>query len=256
VTELLPFTTALRAELLAAATRVVAARRRRARRVAAASAVVVVLALVVSASVLVRLDLGRVASADVVVEVDDGEVVVTLQDIEQRPERIEAAVRAAGLDVSIAAVPVGPSRVGRFLGRETAGSVPPELRWLDDLRGFALPVGWSGSLRLLVGEPADGDEPYAVFSDALLPGEPLACRAIVGRRAADVAAELATTDVAARYVALEEGRNEPLGDGEVRTGPRAGWAVVVVEATSRHSVVVRLQPDPVGLRPVPAGCPG
>lgn len=213
-------------------------------------AVLVAIALLVGVGAVAPFE--DAATADVVVRIDDHDVVVTLEDLEHRADRIEAAVREAGLDVSVVAVPVGPSRVGRFLGQGSSGPLPPELRWVDQgpdgSRGFVLPVGWPGTLHLLVGAPAGADQPYAVFSDALRPGEPLACRDVLGHPARELAAQLADGDpeLDVRWEAQGPDRNRPVPARSIRTGPEGAWVVVGVEATSRTAIVVRLAPPDDG----------
>lgn len=250
-----PFVDQLREQLVAAAGREAAARRarRRPHRLAAAS-VAAVAAAVLAAAVVVLLPQPGPAAAEVVIRVEGGAVEVTLLDLEHSPERIEAAVRAAGLDVSVRGVPVGPSRVGRFVGQESSGPLPPELARVDDaasgFRGFVLPEGWRGSLRLLIGEPASGDEPYIVFGDAFAPGEPLACSPLLGRPAAEVARSLAGEPLTVHFDAVEGITVTPLDPGEVVAAPWAPWLVVSADSLSRRSVVVRLAP-PGSVAPPP-----
>jgi hypothetical protein len=239
------FVAALRADLVRAAIR--QHRRRRARRAWALRAAAVVI-LAVSGEALLGAVTPSPASADVQIEVVDGRVAVTLEDLEHRPDLIEAAIRSTGLDVRVIAVPVGPSGVGRFIGDASSGDEPDELVALDAGRGsfagFSVPLGWAGRLELRVGRPARGDEPYAAFADALAPGEPLACRPLIGRPAAQVADDLAESSLDVVFEAGEGPGLELLAAGRVAGSRYARWPVAGVDATSHHRVVVRLRPGP------------
>jgi hypothetical protein len=246
------FVVQLRGELLAAAARVAEQRRRRARRAAVGTTV----AAVAAAVVLVVLPRPDAAAADVVVRRTRGAVEITLVDLEHRPDRIEAAAREAGVDLEVRAVPVGPSSVGRFVGLWTSTSLGPAPRRLHDgpegFRGFSVPEGWPGSLRLLVGAPARRDEPYARASDALAPGEPLACRPVVGRRAAELARSLPRQGIHLRFIVRDVGVTHVVERDDVERGPWAGWVATQAESTARGEVVVDVvAPGPTAPHPAP-----
>jgi hypothetical protein len=253
-----PFLDALRTELVAAAARQVATRRRR-RRTAVGGGAAALLASLVAVVALV-LPTAVPASAGVVVRVRNGTITLTLEDLEHRPDRIEAAARAAGLAVRVSAVPVGPSHVGRFVGQATSGGLPPELRTIDQdgetFRGFALPEGWPGRLELLVGAPAGPGEAYAVLSDATAPGEPLACADLAGRPLGEVLGVLRRPGLRLRGLALDlEDERQPQGVADLAAPDRAAWRVLEVEAASSSELVVWLVP-PSAPAPAhrPAGC--
>lgn len=245
------FVATLREDLVRAALR--QHRRRRARRARLTGAVV--LAVAVAGGAVLIATTPSPALADVRVEVAQGRVSVTLEDLEHRPGRIEAAIRSTGLDVRVSAVPAGPSGVGRFLGDASSGAVP-DLVELDPssegFAGFSLPVGWPGRLDLRVGRPARGDESYAAFTDALAPGEPLACQPLLGRPAVQVAEELAATSLEVAFVAGEGPHLELIAARDVASREYGRWSVVRVDATSRYRVVVRIR---AGQSPTPSPSP-
>ncbi len=250
-----PFVDELRHQLLAAARREVRRRRRRPLVAAVAAGATAAVALV-----LVLVPGPTTAAAEVVVRVHDGIVEVTLVDLEHRPERIEAAVREAGLDVRVRSVPVGPSSVGRFVGQDSGRTLPGELEPVDDgpagFRGFLLPLGWSGELHLLVGAPAGEREVWARFSDATAPGEALACRALAGRRADVVVAELAGAPAAVRYRADGPDGIQVVRPAELQSSPWSGWIVAEALGTRRGEVIVHLVPPANAPAPGPPhpGC--
>lgn len=180
------------------------------------------------------------ARADVHVERRGDRLIVSLTDLEHRPEHIEGVLRGLGLDATVVAAPVGPSQVGRFVGTEDDAGLAPEVRRVGagpaSFAGFSVPLGWRGHLALQVGRPAGPGEPYAIFSDALAPGEPLACRALLGLPVAPVLDLLAGLDL----------------DVLVRHDP-GGAVVRAIHATGPDRVVVRLgPPSPTATSPA---CP-
>jgi hypothetical protein len=100
-----------------------------------------------------------------------------------------------------------------------------------------VPVGWRGHLVLQVGRPAAPGEAYAAFSDALAPGEPLACRRLLGMAPAELAALLDGLDL---DVLVQAGPAHPLS----RTLHRDAEGTVVrsIDATGPTQVIVRLGP--------------
>ena len=162
------------------------------------------LALVIAALVVTG---DEPAAAGVDVETRDGLVYVRLTDVEHRADVIEDAAAAAGLDVTVEEVPVGPSLVGRFITEEREGVIG-ELRELDrdgpSFSGFVLPANYDGTLVLRVGRPADG-EPYIQFSNALSEGEPLACSGLLGADPAHAREIVDAHDVDATWVVVTDG---------------------------------------------------
>jgi len=245
------FVDALGDELYAAAVRRSSPRavaRRQRRRLLAPLGTAAAVVAVVAGSLLVvaRPD---TAQASLRVEIADGRLVVTLVDLVQRPEDIQEELAEAGLDVSVVAVPVGPSAVGRFVG-EVATELPAELHITDGGRstfsGFSLPLGWSGSLELYVGRTARTGESYAAASDAFAPGEPLACSEVSGRPATLVLALAEERGLTLSFLALLPGDAgwQPVSTNDVAAGPFADWVVVAATATSADHVLVRIQDDP------------
>jgi hypothetical protein len=251
------FVEALREDLVRAAVR--QHRRRAARRHQIAAALGTAACLLVGGMLVVSRPVP--ARADVRVEVGGGRVVVTLADLEHDPREIEAGLRAAGLHVTVSAAPVGPSEVGRFVGNATNGALPLDLRTIGadanraTFAGFSVPVGWSGTLDLRIGRPARGDEPYDSFTDAFAPGEPLACRALIGRTAAEVAHLLATSPLDLVVEAADHQAPSSFPLAAMAGSDHGHWVVVGADATSRHRVVLRIQPRAmVTVRPPPDPC--
>lgn len=227
--------------------RVARERRRRANllRLAAVTAI----ALLVAGG-LVIIGGSKPAAAGVRVTREDGAIVVRLVDVEYRPDVIEKAAKEAGIDLDVAAVPTGPSLVGRFV-RANASQDVDVVHLLgrsgDSFSGFRVPVGWDGHLDLKVGRPARG-APYDVFTNAVSEGEPLACTAIVGARAADASRLVRDAGVTASWHL-----DGPRGASDISAADATGrWrraTVAYVVATSASSVRVFLVAGGADLTP-------
>lgn len=157
--------------------------RRTGRRLAAlAAAAALVVAVTVGALLATG---GDHASAGLEV-IDQGDhLEIRLTDVETRPDEIEAAARAAGVDVAVEEVPVGPGNVGRFIGSYADGT-PPYLT-IDEndptsaFMGFSIPAEYPGQLRLLLGRAAQPGEEWRAASWATAKGGLLECQEVVDR---------------------------------------------------------------------------
>ncbi len=238
---------ALRAELVAAARRQQRRRRQRPRRAALGTVAAVLVAVTALA-----LRPGE-ATAEILVERTEDRIVVTLLELQEDPHEAEAELRAAGFDVAIELVPAGPSAVGRFVGTTDSGGLPTELVPAPgsgtSFTTFSLPVDWDGALRLQVGRPARPGEAYLGFSDALAPGEPLACLPLPGASAAEAVAEVADRPVAVDFRRFDAPSTPALGPEELR-GPYATWPVLRADAIAPGQVIVWLVP-PTSTTPMP-----
>jgi hypothetical protein len=175
------FGAALRDELMDATRRPPPPDRRRAALLAAGAVAALVVALVVVA--FAPFDRGsQPASAEVDVSHQGGQVRVRLLDRRTTPSEIERATAAAGLDVQVALVPVGPSKVGRFVSAINEGGPEVEEQEVrgDSFLAFSVPEGNPGRLTLELGRAARDGERYGHGSDAFAPGEPLACLDLIG----------------------------------------------------------------------------
>ena len=174
----------LRSELVLAGHRrnELRARRTRSRRVvvgAASAFAAVIFGLVVFVAVGDQ----SPAGASVVVERVGDRWHVTLTDSEPSIEMIEDELRAAGIEAEVTAVPVGPSRIGQFVGGDHHVRLVGNADVSSSL--VEIPVD-APSVRLRVGRPAAGDEPYEAFSDAFASGEPIECSGVWGTDSVEV----------------------------------------------------------------------
>lgn len=211
---------------------------RAARWLGAAAAVVAV----VGAALVARPD-AAAAGVEVVVGAQGTSLYVT--DRDTTPEEIESAAAAAGLDLRVVAVPVGPSNVGRFVGASgselPAGLELVERESTDGYTGFHVPLDFDGWFELQMGRAAAPGEEWAVLSDVTAPGEPFECEQLVDRPLTEVLSELAALESSqVRVMLLDEARwLEPdevpaYGDATTmrvsRRGPEELWVDVAVDA--------------------------
>ena len=251
------FTEALRQQLVVAAARRLdepdgAAGRGTARRPVPRWSVTLVaaavLALVVVGVGVFRDD--QPVAADVRVSLDGDHLTLQLTGSDVQADEIVDSARAAGLDVSVAEAPVGTSNVGRLV-RAEASELPPVLEVLgpdgSTFLGFRIPRDWQGTLRLTLGRPAAPGERFVVTSDAQVPGEPLACRELVGEGVARVADELRAEGYEVRVFALPS-------PGEITDlSPYRDWKVAKIEAVGPEELWVNATSD--GEWPFPEGAP-
>lgn len=151
------------------------------------------------------------AAAGVEVIADADGLTIRLTDLTTRPEEVEQAARDAGLDVTVTAEPVGPSRVGRFTGLTASGGTSTiQITEGDAETGFTalrLPRDFEDSLELQIGRAPRPGEEWAQPSDATAAGEPLECADLLGE---SLAAALEAADRAdvkrVRVNFMDEGR--------------------------------------------------
>ena len=217
--------------------------------------------VVAAAGVFVTAGLAIVLSPDpalAAVEVtrSGGRIEVILVDLESNPEKVEAELRAEGLDIDVLAVPTGPSQRGRFT--DVVASYPDVLNIHDDslpgrsFVGFSVPEGWQGALDLGLGRLAEPGEGYRAFTDAFAPLEPLTCTGLSGQ----------PLDVVAEAAGRLEVFVQPIDDGvlldllSLRVALADGygrWFVAAGTAQSATRVVVDITPDvPAPMAPDPS----
>jgi hypothetical protein len=186
------------------------------------------------------------AAAGVQVVVAEDQLSLYVTDRDTTPEQIESAAAAAGLDLRVVPVPVGPSNVGRFVGASgselPAGFELVERESTDGFTGFRVPLDFEGWLELQMGRSAEPGEEWAVLSDVTAPGERFPCEELVGRPLREVLDRLTpATSAEVRVMLLDEARwldaEELAAHGAATTvrvssrGPDELWVDVAADAT-------------------------
>ncbi len=245
----------LRTEVLAADERHLApgppVRSRRPHRGRWLGAAAAVLLLLAGASVALR---PAPAAAGVEVIADADGMTIRLTDLTTRPEEVEAAARDAGLDVTVISEPVGPSRVGRFIGMSGSGGtseiVVTEGDAVNGFTAIRLPSGFDDSLELRIGREALPGEEWSESSDATAPGEPLECADLLGEPLSVGLETARRAGVATVKVNLiDEGRWLRTAEFEDYADVRIQW--VSAGATDEASFFITRDPKP--LAAVPSG---
>ncbi|MCU1380888.1 MAG: hypothetical protein JWN29_3871 [Acidimicrobiales bacterium] len=166
---------------------------------------------------------------------------------------IQEIAHRNGLNIDVTEVPVGPSLVGQMFPSTV---VPPEVDFTGGIthgsRTISFPLNWKGRLGLLIGRPARGGEAYGQPSDALAPGEPLACQQ--GSTAEAVAAAAERQGVTVRWWLTDPDtfvtrRDVPFA--EVRSSAYAGYRVAYGVAFDAHQAIAELTPDGREIPPKP-----
>jgi hypothetical protein len=176
---LAPYFQELERELVRAGERQLRRRNRRRTLVAAAVAVVVAGGVIAVSSSL-RSEPVRAADVEVQREGDE-RFRVSFDRDELDATTIVEQLRDAGLNVHVVETPTGSSRVGRVVA---VGSDPNDVA-VADADGMVVYEGtWGATIDVAVGVESEGS--FDAFTDALLPGEPLACDSWVGQAATDL----------------------------------------------------------------------
>lgn len=242
----------LRAQLLTAAeagrAAVVVEPKRSPRRRLLALAAAAVIAVAVLSGVLVTRST-EPASADVEVSVDGDDFIVRLTSLETRPDEIVAEAKKAGLDVRVREEPVGPSKVGKFIG--SSGDRPAEIRPIDEeseaFTGFRIRRDWPGTLDLVLGRAARGGEAWIATSDALDPDEVLGCEPLLGATTDKVSTRIDDRGLRATWFLL------PVPGPVADPSGYEDWKVVSIEAVASDEVRVTATAD--GSWPASTGRP-
>jgi hypothetical protein len=233
-----PYQAALRDALVRAAPAARARARRRAIRQRVGFALVFAL-VVVASIVTVALPDDRV-DARIDVQARDGRTYARLLDLESRPDEIVAALRNAGVNATVALVPVGPSNVGRFVGSVSSG--PGAFKTTEgnthSYKAFSLDQGYTGELVLQLGRLAADGEQWRSASNAMAKDEALSCRDIYGLTPVEATQALERARVSLRWIDARSGRN--LEGGEEMRAPYANWKVIDALSFSLNEAVVRL----------------
>ena len=235
-----PFQEALGAELRAAAYRDLERRRRRRLRTRVGAAFAAVVAAVTGTFALWP----SAASAGIDVRVRDGNLEVRIVDLQTDPREVAREMEAHGLPVEVMGIPTGPSAVGRFVSLRLDEGVIPITRSGSDgysFDGFIVPDDYPGKLLIGVGVEAKRGQGYDYGSDALAPGEPMACQDVIGLRVSEVEApegiDLVVFPVPATVGAID--LDDPAAD------PYRDWYVRSADAMSASQVFLTASPDPV-----------
>lgn len=191
-------------------------------------------------------------SADLEVIRQGDELVIRLTDVETRPDEIEAAARAAGLDIDVVEVPVGPSNVGKFAGA-SAGAFPESLTAdpydpTSAFTGFRVPIGFEAPITLQLGRAAEPGESWTLASSATAKGEPLECERVDGVTPDEVLEMIGRRGLPDPRV-MDAANGRMLDDDALRATP--SYRVVRVEVLTGNELFITVIDRPDRIPPQP-----
>jgi len=138
---------------------------------------------------------------------DAGYIVATVTDPFAAQSSLDAAFRAAGVEIAVSLVPASPSAVGTVVEISEPSS-GPQIQTLTGGPcvtggggpgncpiGLKIPRDFKGSGSLTLGRPATPGEDYESTNSSFAPGESLHCSGLIGETVAQAAPWLATHHV-------------------------------------------------------------
>ena len=142
---------------------------------------------------------------------DSGDIVATVVDPFAAQSSLDAAFRAAGLDIAISLVPASPSAVGTVVEISEPSS-GPQIETLTGGTcvtggggpgncpvGLKIPRGFAGSGSIVLGRPAKAGEDYESTNSAFAPGESLHCSGLIGTTVAAALPKLAALGISVQW---------------------------------------------------------
>ena len=142
---------------------------------------------------------------------DAGYIIATVTDPFAAQSTLNAAFKAAGLDIVVTLVPASPSAVGTVVGTgESANG--PQIQALaggtcvtggggpgECPIGVKIPRDFTGQGSITLGRPAQPGEAYASVNSAFAPGESLHCSGLLGEQVSVALPKLKTDNITARW---------------------------------------------------------
>jgi hypothetical protein len=198
---------------------------------------------------------------------DSGYIIATVTDPFAAQSSLDAAFRAAGLDIAVTLVPASPSAVGTVVEISEPSS-GPQIATLTGGScvtggggpgncpvGLKIPRDFSGSGSITLGRPTRPGETYESTNSAFAPGESLHCSGLIGATVATALPQLAATGITAQWQQQEPAAAQP-GTQPVptTTTPTAtGAESTARRAAARHAAAIRGSTFVTETSPPPAG---
>jgi hypothetical protein len=173
---------------------------------------------------------------------DEGYITATVTDPFAAQSSLDAAFRAAGLDITVSLVPASPSAVGTVVEISEPSS-GPQIAALSGGTcvtggggpgncpvGLKIPRDFSGAGSVVLGRPARPGEDYDSTNSAFAPGESLHCSALIGATVATASSALASRGITARWQSTQ-----PSGGAQPATSPAAAPTATNSTSTTASS---------------------
>jgi hypothetical protein len=193
-------------------------------------------------------------SAGVDVSRSGGRVVLRVTGEAPPAAEIEEVARRNGLRIDVQAAPVGPSEVGKMFIESPDDSAQARFgtdaveTTHDGFDVISFPLNWTGHLSLYIGRTAHEGELYRRGSNALAPGEPLACRFRSTPQEVEAIAE--RDGLVIRWMLVDpdtQTSREDVDYGEVLAAK--GYLVSSADAIAAKLLIVELTPEGRVVRP-------
>ncbi|MEV2273008.1 hypothetical protein [Nonomuraea africana] len=206
--------------------------------------------------------LGPASAAALEIDREDGYYVIEINDLYADPERYQAQLRAAGLDITLRVLPVSqafegqvfPTTPGNQYVEDIKGIYPPGA--CDRLDGCAIgvkiPDSFDGTADISVGRKANPGEQYQSITSFDAKGEPMHCVPYFNKTVTEVRATLAE-----RGVSIAEFAVDDLEAGEAVTKPSVpeSWRVHGGYLTEPGKATVMAGPEELPEDNPDRGCP-
>ena len=198
---------------------------------------------------------------------DSGYIVATVTDPYAAQSALDAAFKAAGLDITVTLVPVSPSIVGTVVAL-SEGANSSQIESLGGgacvTGGGGCPIGvkvpdnFSGSGSITIGRAAQPGESYDATASAFAPGEVLHCSGLLGAQVSSALAQIASDGITAQW-SHTDASGATTANGTPPPGSYYIW-----DATSMSAGTVRFDTEAAPLPPdlvtngqrYDQGCPG
>jgi hypothetical protein len=174
---------------------------------------------------------------------DAGYITATVTDPFAAKSSLDAAFRAAGLDITISLDPASPSAVGTVVEISEPSS-GPQIEALSGGTcvtggggpgncpvGLKIPRDFSGAGSVTLGRPAKPGEDYQSTDSAFAPGESLHCSALIGATVATASSALASRGITARWQS-----NQPAGAPQPASSSPAATATATNTSTTASNI--------------------
>jgi hypothetical protein len=166
----------------------------------------------------------------------DGEITARITDPLAAASQLSAVFEEHGLNITVKAIPVSPSLVGRIVYSDV-----PSIRSLHEGTclgggttcdvGLVIPADFQGEGNVVVGRGAQSDETFHSSADVFGPGEILHCSGILGGSVTDALPVLREKGLTVRWSGSSEGDSASAPSGYVADGTALSPTEVMLDIT-------------------------
>lgn len=179
---------------------------------------------------------------------DSGYIIATVTDPFAAQSSLNAAFKAAGLDIVVTLVPASPSAVGTVVALSLGAGIQTLYGGTCVEGGAGCPIGlkiprdFTGKAFITLGRPAETGESYTVTNSAFTPGESLHCSALLGAQVQTALPALAADKITTEWSHVSGANNNTVVDN---TPPPATYYIWGATPVSAGTVRFDTQPTPL-----------